>query len=72
MKIVQGKVTALGKIFSSELGWLEYSLKRSLWIECTNEEQKMGTNQVVETILEVKKYAEKTSILIDWLKIRLC
>ncbi|MGM1049833.1 MAG: hypothetical protein ACQEXX_27380 [Bacillota bacterium] len=33
------------------LGWLEYSLKRSLWIECTEEhEQQMGTEQVTETI----------------------
>lgn len=36
--------TVLIKGFSGKIGWLEYSLKRSLWIECTDEaEQQMGS-----------------------------
>ena len=54
--------------FSSKLGWLEYSLKRSLWIECTDEEeQKMGTVQVIGTIHEIKNYAEQIPNLLQWL-----
>lgn len=54
--------------FSGKLGWLEYSLKRSLWIESTDEEeQKMGTAQVFGTIQEIKNYAEQIPILVHWL-----
>jgi len=54
--------------FLGKLGWLEYSLKRSLWIECTNEkEQEMGTEQVTETINAIKSYADKISELEEWL-----
>ncbi|WP_416144579.1 phosphotransferase [Planococcus koreensis] len=54
--------------FSGKLGWLEYSLKRSLWIECTDEEeQKMGTAQVIGTIHEIKNYADKIPTLVYWL-----
>lgn len=43
--------------FLSKLDWLEYSLKRSLRIECTdNEDQEMGTTQVTGTINALKKY----------------
>ncbi len=48
--------------------WLEYSLKRSLWIECTDaEEQKMGTEQVTGTINAIRRYAEMISELEKWL-----
>ncbi|TLS36176.1 phosphotransferase [Pseudalkalibacillus caeni] len=60
--------TVLENGYLGKLGWLEYNLKRSLWIECTNkEEQMMGTAQVIGTIKEINDYAEKSSKLVDWL-----
>ncbi|PFT64851.1 aminoglycoside phosphotransferase [Bacillus cereus] len=60
--------TVLESGFLGKLGWLEYNLKRSLWIECADEEeQKMGTTQVIGTIKEIKDYAETISKLVDWL-----
>jgi len=54
--------------FSGKLGWLEYSLKRSLWIECTDkEEQQMGTVQVTGTINDIRRYADVISELEKWL-----
>lgn len=54
--------------FLGKLGWLEYSLKRSLWIECTDaEEQKMGTAQTIGTINSLKHYAFMISDLEKWL-----
>lgn len=54
--------------FLGKLGWLEYSLKRSLWIECTDKaEQQMGTAQVMETINVICHYANMISELEKWL-----
>jgi len=54
--------------FLGKLGWLEYSLKRSLWIECTDEEeQKMGTTQVTGTINSIIRYADMICELEKWL-----
>jgi len=54
--------------FLGKLGWLEYSLKRSLWIECTDkEEQKIGTTQVTATINTIRRYADMISELEKWL-----
>lgn len=54
--------------FLGKLGWLEYSLKRSLWIECTDEEeQMMGTAQVKGTIDDIRRYADRISELEEWL-----
>lgn len=54
--------------YLSKLDWLEYSLKRSLQMECTDErEQEMGTRHVIETIHALKKYEEMTSVLEAWL-----
>ncbi|WP_338049207.1 aminoglycoside phosphotransferase family protein [Paenibacillus wynnii] len=54
--------------FSGKLGWLEYSLKRSLWIECTDEdEQKMGIAQVTGTINDIRRYADMINELEEWL-----
>ena len=54
--------------FLGKLGWLEYNLKRSLWIECTTEEeQQMGTAQVTETINAISRYADIISALEEWL-----
>lgn len=56
--------------FLSKFGWLEYSLKRSLCIECTDkEEQQMGTAQVMETINDIKRYAEMIPELEIWLNL---
>ncbi|MED1862370.1 phosphotransferase [Fictibacillus nanhaiensis] len=54
--------------YLGKLGWLEYSLKRSLWIECTDkEEQQLGITQVTETIYEIRNYAKQIPKLLDWL-----
>jgi Ser/Thr protein kinase RdoA (MazF antagonist) len=54
--------------FLSKLDWLEYSLKRSLRIECTDEnEQEMGTLQVTGTINALNQYEEMVSELETWL-----
>lgn len=55
--------------FLGKLEWLEYNLKRSLWIECTDEaEQQMGTEQVTGTIEAIRRYAGLISDLEKWLK----
>ncbi|TCZ79344.1 aminoglycoside phosphotransferase family protein [Paenibacillus albiflavus] len=54
--------------YLSKLDWLEYSLKRSLWIECADEkEQQMGTIQVTGTINAIKQYENIISDLVKWL-----
>ncbi|MEG0309115.1 MAG: phosphotransferase [Clostridium sp.] len=54
--------------FLGKLGWLEYNLKRSLWIECIDEEdQQMGTDQVIGTINDIKHYSDIISELEKWL-----
>jgi Ser/Thr protein kinase RdoA (MazF antagonist) len=54
--------------FLGKLGWLEYSLKRSLWIECTDEEeQRIGTTQVTGTINAIRRYADMIPELEKWL-----
>ncbi len=53
--------------FSGKLGWLEYNLRRSLRMECTDEaEQNMGTLQVTETINALKCYATMTTDIEIW------
>ncbi|MFD1739200.1 phosphotransferase [Bacillus salitolerans] len=60
--------TVLENGFLSKLGWLEYNLKRSLWIECADEEeQQIGTIQVTETINEIRLYAGTIPKLLNWL-----
>lgn len=54
--------------FLGKLGWLEYNLKRSLWIECTDEEeQQMGTDQVIGTINSIRHYSDTIFELEKWL-----
>lgn len=54
--------------FLGKLEWLEYNLKRSLWIECTDkEEQQMGTDQVIGTINGIRHYSDIISELEKWL-----
>ncbi|QDP41542.1 aminoglycoside phosphotransferase family protein [Radiobacillus deserti] len=59
--------TVLENGFLGKLGWLECNLKRSLWMEGSEEERKLGTTQVIGTIKEMRKYAEKITKLVDWL-----
>ncbi|MGR9049800.1 aminoglycoside phosphotransferase family protein [Halobacillus faecis] len=54
--------------YSGKLGWLEYNLKRSLKMECSDEEeQKLGSAQVTETLLELRQYENSIPILLDLL-----
>jgi Ser/Thr protein kinase RdoA (MazF antagonist) len=54
--------------FLGKLDWLEYSLKRSLWIECTDaEEQRMGTKEVTGTINSIRRYADMICEIANWL-----
>lgn len=54
--------------FFGKLGWLEYNLKRSLWIDCTEvEEQQLGTAQVIGTLNAIRRYADKISEIEEWL-----
>lgn len=58
----------LGKGYSGNLGWLEYSLKRSLRIECNDEaEQQMGTGHVTETINVLRNYSNIVKVIEEWL-----
>lgn len=51
------------------LGWLDYNLKRALGLEGRNKEEiKLGEEQVIETIFELKKYQKKVEILREWLR----
>lgn len=60
--------TVLDSGFLGKLGWLEYNLKRSLRIECTDEkEQRLGTEQAVGTISAIRRYADMSSELEKWL-----
>ncbi|MBU3103958.1 aminoglycoside phosphotransferase family protein [Clostridium gasigenes] len=60
--------TVLVNGFLGKLGWLEYNLKRSLGIECTDEEeQQVGIDQVIGTISTIRHYADMISELEKWL-----
>lgn len=60
--------TVLELGYLSKLDWLEYSLKRSLQIDCADEsEQEMGTKHVTGTINALKEYEEMVSVLETWL-----
>lgn len=50
--------------FSGKLGWLEYNLKRSLR---QDQDQRIGTEQVFQTIKELKEYDESIPMLEEWL-----
>ncbi|WP_256208648.1 phosphotransferase [Paenibacillus sp. CF384] len=54
--------------YAGMLGWLEYNFKRSLWLECTDEqEQQMGTEQVIGTMNALRRYAEQQAEIEGWL-----
>ncbi|MBM7565219.1 phosphotransferase [Paenibacillus sacheonensis] len=51
------------------LGWLAYSLKRSLRIECTDdEEQQLGTEQATATLHALRRYADRAADIQQWLR----
>ncbi|WP_339259813.1 hypothetical protein MKZ12_08155 [Paenibacillus sp. FSL R5-0713] len=70
-----GSITANWEVvldhgFAGKLDWLEYSLKRSLWIECTDiEEQSVGTSQVICTLEALEQYESMISDMKNWLNI---
>lgn len=54
--------------YAGMLGWLEYSLKRALGIESSDEDEKnLGAEQVIRTIQELEKYDSQLIILKKWL-----
>lgn len=54
--------------YIGKLEWLEYSLKRSLGIECADKaEQQLGTSQVISTIESLISYANLIPVLGEWL-----
>lgn len=55
--------------FGGKLGWLEYSLKRSLGIEkCDEEEQALGTKEAVETLDMILKQVKVIPQILECLK----
>ncbi len=72
-KSISGKLDAnwsriLEKGFGGKLSWLEYSLKRSLGIECSDEmEKKMGTDHVFDTIKMLNDYNNLKDNIINWI-----
>lgn len=55
--------------YAGMLGWLEYSLKRALGVESTDEEERLlGAAQVIGTIKELEKYDNQLNILKEWLR----
>lgn len=60
--------TVLESGYAGKFGWLLYNLKRSLGILCADEEeQRLGTDQVIKTIDAIKYYADIIPILLEWL-----
>lgn len=54
--------------FSSMLGWLEYSIKRSLWIECADEnEQRNGEEQTLLTLNAILRFESEVEEISEWL-----
>lgn len=54
--------------YAGMLGWLEYSLKRALGIESTDEDEKeLGAEQVIGTIKELERYDNQLIMLKKWL-----
>ncbi len=51
------------------LNWLEFCLKRSLGVNCTDpEEQQLGTEQAVYMIHDVIEFSSKIELLVKWLQ----
>lgn len=64
--------TVLYSGYSAKLGWLEYSLKRSLGIECNDpSEQKLGKAQVGPTIDDILQHEKHIPEIIDFMNAKL-
>lgn len=64
---VDGKIV-LNSGYIGKLEWLEYSLKRSLEIECTDkEEQQLGTSQVIGIVASLINYSRSLPMIEEWL-----
>lgn len=60
--------TILASGLSGKFGWLEYNLKRSLLLECSDsEEQELGIQQVESTIKAILNYASRMPTIEAWL-----
>lgn len=58
--------------YSAKLGWLEYSFKRSLGIECNDSaEQKIGTEQVYATIKDIEQYSKSIPDIVTFISEKL-
>ncbi|AIQ46316.1 hypothetical protein R70723_10840 [Paenibacillus sp. FSL R7-0273] len=54
--------------YTGKLDWLEYSVKRSLGVECSDEaEQQLGAEQVTGTLESLNDYAEFIPLCLEWL-----
>lgn len=63
---------ALYSGYSAMLGWLEYSLKRSLGIECNDpQDRKTGTEQVFVSIREINQYSKSIPEIMDFLNAKM-
>lgn len=55
--------------YAGLIGWLEYNLKRALFIECSDEHEKqLGEREVISTLELLNRYSEKVPTLLKWLK----
>ncbi|WP_105616333.1 phosphotransferase enzyme family protein [Vallitalea okinawensis] len=63
------KEDTIYSVFKGKLQWLEYNMKRSLRIECSSEEeQKLGTKEVVSTMQSINAYSRLIPDLLYWLR----
>lgn len=60
--------SAVDSGFGGMLGWLAYNMNRSLGIECSSEEERrMGGEQVKGTIRALRAYEKKADLLLEWI-----
>lgn len=60
----------LDSVFKGKLEWLKYNIRRSLRIECSSdEEQILGTKEVIETLQSILDYEKLIPVLLEWLDV---
>ncbi len=60
---------ALNAGFQGKLEWLAYSIRRSLRLECTDEQdQEIGTREVTSTLQALENYAGSIPVVLEWLE----
>jgi len=53
----------------AKIGWLEYSIKRSLGLDSGNDDEKLqGTNDVIPTLKLIDKHLNLIPTVLEWLK----